>query len=88
LLPSGPFELSKIRLVEHTATDGKRSLLCRFKKKFDLGVAISPLGWIQPLRSGGFLIFAEEARQPKVLELTPASVSTIPADSAGQCVPR
>jgi hypothetical protein len=88
LLPSSPFELSKIRLVEHTATDGKRTVLCRFKKKFDLGVAISPLGWIQPLGSGGFLIFGQEIRRPKVLELTPASVSTIPADSVGQCVPR
>lgn len=87
VLPSGAFQLKKIRMIEQTAAEGRRKLLCRLTRTIDIGGRVGLAKDIQPLQRGGFLIFGTDGEKRLVLELTPNSVPSIPAGSAGQCLP-
>lgn len=79
-------ERRKVALIEQTAAGVERKLRCAFKRK----VAIYPsfVNPLQPLSTGGFLVVGRRGDTGVLLEFTPASVSAIPADAAGECLPR
>ncbi|MFO0417629.1 MAG: hypothetical protein ACK5Y6_10095 [Pseudomonadota bacterium] len=86
LLISPLDERRKVALIEQTAAGVERKLRCAFKRK----VAIYPsfVNPLQPLSTGGFLVVGRRGDTGVLLEFTPASVSAIPADAAGECLPR
>jgi hypothetical protein len=86
LLISPIDERRKVSLIEQTAAGVERKLRCSFKQKIGIdSMLVNPL---QPLGTGGFLVLARRGDTGVVLEFTPASVSAIPADAAGECLPR